>query len=444
MKTIPRPSLRSRLTQNTGRFLQSPPAYMMDMQKTYGDIFEMGLLRPGIYALTHPEYAKQVLVTHNKNFIKDRPIRVMKMALGDSLLTTDGDFWRRQRRIAQPAFHREKLQGMAEAMIQHTAAMLEDWQGRTQPFDVAREMMRLTSRIVTETLFGANLENPDELGAAIHHSNAFMTHYFRNLVNWPLWVPTRHNREFHQNQALFNQTVHGLIDNRRQAPEGYADLLSMLMEARDEESGEGMTDKQLRDECITLFAAGHETSANALSWTFYLLSQHPEVVEQLRAEIQSIVGNRLPTVEDLRQLPYSIQVLNESMRLYPPAWIIGRENLEPEEVDGYVIPRGAEVVIPTWVIHRHPDFWEEPERFDPDRFRPEAVKERNKYAFFPFGGGPRLCIGNNFAMMEMQLILLMVIQRFRPTLVPGHPIAIEPLITLRPKHGVMVEMQAVQ
>ena len=243
-------------------------------------------------------------------------------------------------------------------------------------------------------------------------------------------------------QKQLDQTIYFLIEQRRKKPEGQNDLLSMLMEARDEETGEGMTDQQLRDEVATLFAAGHETSANALSWIFFLLGQNPGILQKLRVEVGSVLEGRKPALVDLAALPYVKQVIQESMRLFPPAWVIGREPLTEDQLGEYRLPKRATLVIPTWVIHRHPEFWPEPEKFDPDRFLPEKVKARDKFCYLPFGGGPRICIGINFAMMEMQLVLPMILQKYTLRLAENQRIEKEPLITLRPKNGILVEKEA--
>lgn len=416
-----------------------PPLHLLKSHQEYGPIININVPFRTYLSIWEPEYIKHILVNNNRNYIKDPATRKLSLSLGNGLLTSEGDFWRRQRRIAQPAFHRKRIEMMAERMIGETETMLEKWAKKSadEVFELADEMMILTSNIAAKSLFGADLENNLEIGKALLVSIRFITAAFRKIFMTPLWVPTRNNLKFNQAQKILDQSIQRIVDQRRtQSQAEQHDLLAMLMEARDEETGEGMTDRQLRDELITLFSAGHETSANGLNWAFYMLDQHPEVAQKVVAEIKTVMGDRRPTPGDFMRLTYTRQFLMEVLRLYPPAWAIGRESLEDDEVDGFLIPKGTAVVMASYVLHRNPAYWPDPERFDPSRFDPEQLKTRNKFAYMPFGGGPRLCIGKDFAIMEMLVVLAFVLSKYEVKLEPDHPIDIEPLITLRPLYGI--------
>ncbi len=382
----------------------------------------------------HPDGVRHVLQTNAKAYSKQtRGFEKMRLFLGNGLVTSEGDFWKRQRRIAAPAFHRHRIEGFAATMTRATNDMLARWHPSDEPIDVDRAMMTLTMRIASETLLGKDLSGEaDVVGDALSFLTLNTNARIIRLVDVPLAWPTPENRRFLHAVKTIDDVLWKLLAERRASPGGHHDLLEMLLEARDEETGEAMTDAQLRDEAVTIFAAGHETTSNALSWTFYLLAKHPEVAAKLYAEVDRALGDRTPTVADLAALPYTKCVVQESMRLYPPAWIIGRFPLEDDEVCGYRVSKGTQVLVSPWATHRHPDFWSDPEAFDPERFTPARSEGRAPFAYFPFGGGPRVCIGNQFAMMEAQLILAQVSQRFRLELSPGARVVPERGITLRP------------
>jgi cytochrome P450 len=358
------------------------------------------------------------------------------------MVTSEGDFWRRQRRIAQPAFHREQIARFADVMVARTEAMLELWEELPEPIDVAREMMRLTLEIVCRTLFTVDLgARVDAIGDAVSLANHDTIERISSLIDLPLWVPTPRNRRFKRALRTFDEIVYAEIGARRDARDPGQDLLGMLLSARDPESGEGMSDLQLRDEIVTMFVAGHETTANALAWCFYLLSTHPEIERRAREEVVGVLGGRHPTLADLPKLGYLKQIFQETMRLYPPVWGIGRGAVETDVISGYTIEKGSDVTLCQWVTHRHPDLWSNPEGFDPDRFAdPEAI---DRWAYFPFSGGARQCIGNNFAVMEAQLILATMLPRQRLELASGHRVVPQPLVTLRPLHGVPMRRRPV-
>jgi cytochrome P450 len=303
-------------------------------------------------------------------------------------------------------------------------------------------MMRLTLKIVSVALFSTDISaDADRLGQAVRETFEHVSYRMNHAFSLPESVPTRRNRRFKQSLRLLDEMVFGLINRRRRTGEDKGDLLAMLLAARDEDTGEGMSNQQLRDEVMTLILAGHETTGAALSWTWYLLSQNPEARSKLQAELDNELNGRTPAFEDLDRLAYNRMVFAESMRLYPPAWGLPREAIGDDTLGGHHIPARSLVNLSQWVTHRHPDFWEKPEQFDPERFTPERSEGRPRFAYFPFGAGARQCIGNNFALMEAQLALATLAQRFTLDLVPGHPVEPDPTFTLRARHGMMMRIK---
>jgi len=409
-----------------------------------GDVVQLRFGPRTAYLLRNPEHIKLVLQERNAQYgRKTRGYEAMQLALGKGLLTSEGEFWLRQRRIMQPAFHRDRISRFAATMGNETRTLLSEWRdltagaaGNGKAIDVAAEMMRLTLSIVGRTLFSTDVSAETEIvGRAVTVIQEYVTERSRTLFTCPLYVPTPGNQRFRQALRDMDEIIYAKLAERRRGGADPGDLLSMLIQARDEETGERMSDRQLRDEAVTMFAAGHETTATTLTWTFYLLSKHPTVLRRLRAELDEVLKGREPTLDDLHHLPYTLMVIKESMRLYPPAWIVGRHASEQDKVDGVIIPKDSIVVISPYVTHRQPWLWENPEGFDPERFTPERSASQPRFAYFPFGGGPHLCIGSNFALLEAQLVLAMIAQRWDLHLVPGHPVELEPLVTLRPRHG---------
>jgi cytochrome P450 len=422
---------------------RDPIALFLSSARTYGDIVRLRFASKTGHLLRHPDYVKHVLQDNFRNFGKQtRGFQALRETLGQGLLTSEGDFWLRQRRTAQPAFHHQQIAGFAETMGRATADLLDRWDQETDltaPIDVAETMMGLTLRIVGLTLLSRDVSgNAAEIGRALdtilHTTMATIT----RIVDVPRQLPTRRNRQFQEARSTLDRIILQIIGDRRTATERPADLLTMLMAAKDPETGEGMSDTQLRDEVMTIFLAGHETTANALTWTWYLLSKHPVVARTMEDEVDRVLAGRPPTLADLPKLTYTRQVLEESMRLYPPAWMIARSVIAEDEIGGYRIPPDSIVFLSPYVTHRHPEFWPNPEGFDPERFAPGQAANRPKFAYFPFGGGPRLCIGREFALMEAQLILAQIAQRYRLHLLPGHVVDPEPVITLRPRHGMLM------
>ncbi len=423
-------------------YRRDPTGYLTRLAREYGDVASLGSGRRRMYLLSRPEYVQEVLVTHSRQFVKSRALERSKIVLGEGLLTSEGDLHRRQRRLVQPAFHRDRVLSYAGVMTGQAARTSESWRdGLT--LDVFGEMSSLTLAIAGETLFGADLRSEAaEVGEAL----SVVMGYFRTMLlpfsDLLLYLPLPAVRRFDKARRRLDQTVYRIIDARRQDAEGRSDLISTLLLAQDsEQGGGGMTDALLRDEAITLLLAGHETTAVALTWTWYLLSQHPEVEEKLHTELDTVLGGRAPTADDLPRLEYTRRVITESMRLYPPAWAVGRRALVDYEAGGYVIPAGSVVIASQFVIHRDPRYFPEPLRFEPDRWTAEGRASLPRFAYFPFGGGPRLCVGEQFAWMEAVLVLAALAREWRAKPVPGHPVELQPLITLRPRHGMRMTLE---
>lgn len=416
-----------------------------EYQRQYGDAIHVKLGFKNSYLLAHPDYVKHVLVDKRENYPKSATYDEIKAFLGNGLLTSEGDFWLRQRRMMQPHFHLKAIARLADQITELTGELLTDWTHRAaqgEEVESAHEMMRLTLRVVARTLLGVDASGAAEV---VGRELPFVLEHTANrtLSLWapPRWWPTPNNRRFQRALSALDAEVYGLIDRRRQEGGSHGALLDMLLAARDEETGTGMTDLQLRDEVMTIFLAGHETTANALTWTFYLLSQHPEAARRLEEEVDAVLGDRRPTFDDLPKLAYTGRVFEEAMRRFPPIPYIERVAVADDVIGGYHIPAGAEVGLNIGLVHHHPEFWDDPDTFDPDRFLPERVAERHRFAYLPFGGGGRVCIGNNFAMMEGKLVLAMIAQRFRLHLRPGHPVLREPTLTQRPKHGMPLKLE---
>ncbi len=436
------PQMRSGLFGwSIGPFRKDPLGFMARACRAHGDLVRFGAGPLSVYISRSPETAQRVLVDNRRNYDKKtRGYDALRLFLGNGLLTSEGEFWKRQRRIAQPAFHRQRIAAFGETMVAMTEQALRRWEPLAraqQPVDIAEEMTALTLRIAAKTLLSTDVTDEDNsIGTAVSELNLFAREIMTNPLAIPWYVPTPRNRRYRKWADMLDGVVDGIIEERRRTGRDEGDLLSMLMNATDAETGERMSDVQLRDEVMTIFLAGHETTANNLAWTFYLLSTHPDVQRRLRSELVDVLGGRAPTVDDLPRLPWLRAVMHESLRLYPPAWSIGRRCIDDDVLDGYRIRGGSIILLSPWLTHRDPRYWDNPEGFDPSRFDEGWERARPRYAYFPFGGGPRLCIGNNFALMEAQLVLATVLQRFSPALAPGWPVVPQPLITLKPKYGI--------
>ena len=432
---------RNLLIGNLIAFRGAALDFLQRLARDYGDISYFKTGPQEVFFLNHPDYVKDVLVTHHQNFIKGRALQRAKRLLGLGLLTSEGDFHRRQRRLAQPAFHRQRVAAYGSIMTDFGARTRERWQdGET--LDISHEMMRLTLAIVGKTLFDADVEDEaQEIGQALTDVMNLFDVLLLPFSEYLDKLPLPQTRRFQRARARLDATIYRMIEERRRSRLDRGDLLSMLLLAQDEEGHTGqMTDEQVRDEALTIFLAGHETTANALTWTWYLLSQHKQVEAHLHEEIDAVVGSRLPAVDDVPRLRYTEMVLAESMRLYPPAWAIGRLAVNDYEVGGYIVPARSLVLLSQYVMHRDARYYPDPARFDPERWTPLARESRPQYAYFPFGGGPRRCIGEGFAWMEGILLIATLARRWRLRLIPDHPVDLQPVITLRPKHGMRMSL----
>jgi cytochrome P450 len=406
------------------------------LAREYGDLVYFKLGPQPAFLLNNPDYIRDVLITHNKNFMKSEGAQRSKRLLGDGLATSEGEVHLRQRRLMQPSFHRQQIAAYAATMVEYAARMRAGWKdGET--LEVSREMMRLTLAIASKTFFDADVDSEaDEIGDAFTEAISLFHFlalpYSRFLEKLPLPVM----RRFQNARERLDATIYRMIEERRRSDSERSDLLSLLIRARDEEGdGKGMTDEQLRDEMMTIFFAGHETTANGLTWTWYLLSQNPEVEARLHREIAEVLQGRLATAEDYPKLKYTEMVIAESMRLYPPAWVTARRAVDDYQINDYFIPARSILLMSQWLMHRNEKYYPDPLKFDPERWRPEAREARPKFSYFPFGGGPRVCIGEHFAWMEGVLVLATLAQRWQLRLVEGHPVEAQPIVTLRPKYG---------
>jgi cytochrome P450 len=420
---------------------RDPLAFFTDLARTYGDVVSYRMGGEQLFFVNDPQIIKDILVTHARHFIKGRGLQRTKPLLGEGLLTSEGAVHLRQRRMMQPAFHRDRIAAYGETMVEYAGQMRQGWtDGAT--IDAAREMNRLTLSVVGRTLFDADVESQAaDVGEALTDVlESFWTMMlpFADVLER---LPVPHLRRARRSRARLDAMIYRMIAQRRASGRDHGDLLSMLLHAQDEDDGGVMTDRQVRDEAMTIFLAGHETTANALMWTWYLLSGAPDVEARLHEEIDRVLQGRLPTMEDLRSLRYTERLVTEAMRLYPPAWIIGRRAVADVPLNGYVARAGSICVMSQYVMHRDARYYADPERFDPDRWTPEFRAVLPKFAYFPFGGGPRQCIGESFAWMELVLIVSTLAQRWRLRLVPGHPVVPQPLVTLRAKYGMKMTVE---
>ncbi len=417
--------------------------YVMQLVRQYGDFVKLPSPgRRGVYLLNHPDYVKHVLQDNHHNYTRSPTFDRFKLVLGENLLTSEGEFWRRRRHLEQPAFHYKKIAEYAQVFTDCTASLLDRWEQKYQrgeTIEVHSEMMHLTMDAVTRALLGTALGATRE---AVVRAFATIQEwgYRQRLLPIPLGIPTRWNLRCKRACRTLDRMAYDIIAKRRRDSGDRNDLLAMLIKAREEETGEYMSNKELRNEVLMLFSAGYETTSNNLAWTFFLLSEFPSVLRRLEIEVDHVLQGRRPTADDCAKLAYTKMVIQESLRLYPPSRVLIRRAIKADRIGEYEIPAGSIVMFFQWAVHRHPDFWENPEGFDPERFTPETCSSRHPYAYFPFGGGPRKCIGYEFALLEAQLVLAMVVQKFRLSLVPGHPVVPDPVIALKPRHGILMTL----
>jgi cytochrome P450 len=418
--------------------------FFIQIAREYGDVvaFKMG---PRLaFLCTAPHHVQHILQDNHRNYTKGPLIRRVMPLLGNGLTTSEGELWRAQRRLLQPAFHRQRLADFGPLMTTTIGEVLDTWarflDGR--PFDIVQEARHLTLNVLLRTLFGTDMR-AEELQVS-RSFEAVVKHICArgfSALPLPLWLPTPKNRQFRRSLQLLDAAVYRLIEARRPGSGDRGDVLSMLVKAYGDGAKTDNSAQQLRDEVITILFAGHETTSLALGWTWYLLAQHPAVASRLREEVSQQLQNRLPTIDDLPRLSYTRMVFQESMRLYPPAWGTTRMAVADDEIDGYAVPAGSIVWLCTVITHRRPDVWDHPDDFDPERFSPPRSEGRSRWSYFPFGGGPRRCIGESFAIMEAQLALAMVTQRYRLCLVPEHPVVPQPQLTFTPRHGILMTLK---
>jgi len=416
---------------NVREMVRNPLQFFRNIASQYGDIVCYRPAPEPAYLLNHPDYIRHVLVDNNRNYSKDtRSNQIFGKVAGQGLITAEGDTWRKQRRMMQPAFHHTRIEKLDSLVVEVAHSMLDRWQDAfdsDQPVDIAREMAALTLTVTIRALFGVDLgDEVRELGEIINRA----ANYFEKPSH-PLLV---------QSAQEFGEVVDRIIQQRKQNFVDGGDLLSSMILARDDQSGTGMDDEQLRNQVMSLTLAGYETTASALTWTWHLLSQNPQTVDRLRSEVRETLNGRPPRYSDLENLPFTGMVLDESLRLFPPAWILGRRAIGEDVIGGYTVPADTVMAICIYTLHRHPTFWDQPDKFDPERFSPENSKGRHKYAYIPFGGGPRQCIGNNFGLMEAALVMACVLQRFELHSIPGMDIHPQALFVLRPNRDVMMSL----
>ena len=426
---------------------RDPLGMLQGARRDYGDVVRLDAWPLLVHLLYHPDHIKHVLQDNNRNYWKGGLIARVKPLIGEGLFTSEGDFWRRQRRLAQPAFHRQRIENLAAMMSAAGARMLDDWDQAAvsgTPIDLMAHTSRVTLRIVGQALFGIDLiGDADRVGRAMLSALQFVSDEALSLFPSLLLLPTPRNLRFRRARAELDRVVLDIIESRRRRGAAGDDLLAMLMEARDADTGEGMSVRQLRDETMTFVLAGHETTAVTIAWACLLLAENPEVGNAVRREAAAVLGGRVPQLRDLPHLALTRRVIDETLRLYPPVPVIARETYAADTIDGYEVPARSCVMMSPYVTHRHPALWDDPDRFDPDRFTAERTAARPRFAYFPFSGGPRLCIGHEFALMEAQILLAMTAQRYRVEVAPGHTVQSEIRVTLRPRQPMLMRVHAI-
>ena len=415
-------------------YYRTPLEFSLKCTREYGDVVSLSIGSIRTYLLNDPSLIEEVLSKQNQNFTKDVSYRILKKVFGDGLLLSDGELWKRHRKIMQTAFSSDRIKTYASGIVEETSRMVSSW--REETIDIHQEMSQLTVKVITQSMFGVDTtETAREIAEALDTIMLQYVHRAEMFFLLPTWLPTAGNWRAYRATKRLNQIVSDIIEQRRQYPKD--DLLSIMLGVEDE-NGNRLSDRELRDEVMTLLLAGHDTTANALTWTLMLLAQNPEVEAKLVAEVQSVVTQSLPTIDDLPKLPYTEMVLKEAMRLYPPAWALGREVTRDCTIGDYHFTRGTTLYFSQWVMHRDPRFFDNPEQFSPDRWEDNLEQRLPRCAYFPFGAGPRVCIGKTFSMMEAMLTLAVIVQKFSFTLIEEQTIELLPSITLRPKHGVKI------
>ncbi|UCZ54935.1 cytochrome P450 [Bacillus shivajii] len=430
-------------TGSLNEFQRNPLRFLQNLAEEYGEVarFKFGPMQ-NVYLISDPNLIKQVLVTKQRQFVKSRDLTMLKPIIGEGLLTSEKDHHLKQRRLIQPSFRRDHINQYAQDMIQTTNRYIDRWEHGEERV-ITEDMMTITLGIISKTMFSmAFTEGHRMIGSPMENVMTLAVKRMRSILPLPLWVPTKTNRKYKRAIKELDQVLYNLIESRRGVNEASDDLLGVLMEAKDEENGGGMPDKQLRDELMTIFLAGHETTANALSWTLYLLSQNRNVEEKLHEEIDQVVGLEEVKPEHFPQLQYTQQIIHESLRLYPPAYVIGRQVDEDVKIGRYLFKKGDMILISQYVMQRKEQYFCQPDQFVPERFQDHFIESLPSFVYFPFGGGPRVCVGNHFALMEAALVLACIAKKYRMKLTKDHPIVRpQPLITLRPKGGIQMELE---
>ena len=445
-KPLPGPS-SWQMVKNTLALRDDPFGFLTQLTQDYGDICQVPLLIGPVIVLNHPDYMRHVLVEHPKLYDREDPFfSAVRLLLGRGLATIEEPLWAKERRLLQPTFHKQHLNTFSQIMTDEILSWLAGWQSDADQgklVDITEEMRYLMLHLLNQTIFNDLHvgKQSDDLLLTLSESMKFLGQYF-SMPFPPLFVATKKNRRFKHGISHLNSIIYALIEQRRSLVEPGSDLLGLLLSARDDETGEGLSELQLRDELVTFFATGSETSSNALTWVFYLLSEHAEVEARLYEEVDRVLAGRPPTPSDLLELVYTRMVIDEALRLYPPGAIVMRRSVEKQEIGGYSIPRDAKVLWSFYLLHRHHDFWEEPERFWPERFSPELRKVRHPQAYIPFSTGPHICIGQHFALMVMTLVLALIAQRYRLRMVSGQAVEPEFHLTLQPRNGLKMYVRA--
>ncbi|PZF93705.1 cytochrome P450 [Micromonospora deserti] len=418
---------------------------LMRSAASYGDAVRLGPGSKALYFFNHPDHAKHVLADNSQNYHKGIGLVHARRALGDGLLTSEGELWRKQRRVIQPAFQAKRIARQAGAVVEEGARLVERLRAYRdgEPVDVVREMTGLTLGVLGRTLLDTDLSGHRSVGHAFEVMQDQAMFEMASMSMVPTWVPLPNQLRFRRARRELQRVVDALVAERLARGEVGDDALSRLIVSTRAESDPRLGRLRMRDELVTLLLAGHETTASTLGWTFHLLDRHPEVWERVRAEAMQVLGDRMPVHEDLGRLRYTAMVINEAMRLYPPVWMLSRRSQGPDEIGGYHVPAGSDVLICPYTLHRHPDFWADPDRFDPDRFDPARSGSRPRYAYVPFGAGPRFCVGNHLGLMEATFVTAMVVRELRLTADPAHRVVPEPMLSLRIRGGLPMRVRVV-
>jgi cytochrome P450 len=436
----PKPKYPGQWLVEVGR---NPISFLGWMKKEFGDVVHFRLGPAKVFLVSHPDHIQEVLSTQSQNFMKGTGLQWAKRLLGDGLIVSEGDTHHRQRRMIQPSFHRQRIATYAEAMVQCASKLQESWKDK-QELNMSDQMMRLTLQVVGKTLLNVDMEEQiTEISLALTECiNVLKKRLFWPYTAWVEALPIPSNLRMDRASRRLKGIVEGIIREHKKIGGDQMDLLSTLLASRDsEQDGTGMTDEQVRDEAINLLLAGYETTANALTWMWYLLSQNPGVGEKLHKEVDQVLHGRLPTVEDIPNLSYTEKVFAEALRVYPPVWVLGYQALRECQIGGYQIPKNGQIVMCQYLVHRDSRYYSDPEQFQPERWTSEFKASRPRFAYFPFGGGPRQCIGEPFAWMEGVLLTATLAQKWKFNLKAGHPVELYPSITLRPKHGMKMVLE---